>query len=526
VVILDGIDRLSPGVLSVLDRLIHDREIDLFDGGRLLRWDRYDKLFERFKKENPGLGVATERNFIKEKGTDPGGPNEICFFELIFFSSGVLRVSPQFRILALGLPPSPSGPGAWLEDHMASMFNFHVLPNENRDPTWVAQILENRFPDLIQKGDVIQRVLAVHNALIERNAAKYMGESEFSKGDLPSLSLRQIIRLCIHLDRFPNDIAPRLKNMLMYNFLSKIQRADLEEVLNSVGVNLNPKEDRSQASRTILKLKIEVLEDKNQVKIGELVLPRRNPQNPALVPKIFFFENEMHVRRLQDMFKAFALGEHILLIGNQGVGKNVLADKFLELLQCEREYCQLHRDTTVQSLTTIPTLKSGIISWQDSPLLLAVKHGRILVLDEADKAPLEVTVILKGLVEDGEMLLTDGRQILRQDLVPEKPGPNIIPIHPDFRMFVLANRPGFPFKGNNFFRECGDCFNSHVIDNPDHESFVTMLAGYGPNVDLKILNKLVDLFTDLRQLVDEGLYPLPTPGEPFFSLSSLKGSRL
>lgn len=32
-------------------------------------------------------------------------------------------------------------------------------------------------------------------------------------------------------------------------------------------------------------------------------------------------------------------------------------------------------------------------------------HGRVLVLDEADKAPLEVVAVLKGLVEDGEMLV-------------------------------------------------------------------------------------------------------------------------
>jgi hypothetical protein len=41
-----------------------------------------------------------------------------------------------------------------------------------------------------------------------------------------------------------------------------------------------------------------------------------------------------------------------------------------------------------------------------------VREGRTLVVDEADKAPLEVVIILKGLVEDGEMLLSDGRRIV------------------------------------------------------------------------------------------------------------------
>ena len=33
-------------------------------------------------------------------------------------------------------------------------------------------------------------------------------------------------------------------------------------------------------------------------------------------------------------------------------------------------------------------------------------------------------------------------------------------------MFVLANRPGFPFLGNDFFGALGDLFGCHAIDNP------------------------------------------------------------
>ena len=46
---------------------------------------------------------------------------------------------------------------------------------------------------------------------------------------------------------------------------------------------------------------------------------------------------------MEDMLKDFALGEHLLLIGNQGVGKNKLADRFLHLLNKPRQYLQLHR---------------------------------------------------------------------------------------------------------------------------------------------------------------------------------------
>jgi len=51
-----------------------------------------------------------------------------------------------------------------------------------------------------------------------------------------------------------------------------------------------------------------------------------------------------------------------------------------------------------------------VISYEDSPLIRAIKYGRVLVCDEIDKAPIEVVSSLKGLLEDGEMTLMDGRR--------------------------------------------------------------------------------------------------------------------
>lgn len=69
----------------------------------------------------------------------------------------------------------------------------------------------------------------------------------------------------------------------------------------------------------------------------------------------------------------------MLLIGNQGVGKNKLADYFLQLLQLPREYIQLHRDSTVQSLTTTPAIRDGVLVFEDSPLVKAVQNGIIIL---------------------------------------------------------------------------------------------------------------------------------------------------
>ena len=98
---------------------------------------------------------------------------------------------------------------------------------------------------------------------------------------------------------------------------------------------------------------------------------------------------------------------------NAGVGKNKIVDRICELHRDEREYIQLHRDSTVGQLTLSPTLENGKIVWKDSPLVRAVIEGCSLVIDEADKAPVEVISILKSLIEDGELLLADGRKISR-----------------------------------------------------------------------------------------------------------------
>ena len=50
-----------------------------------------------------------------------------------------------------------------------------------------------------------------------------------------------------------------------------------------------------------------------------------------------------HLSVMEDMLKDFLLGEHLLLVGNQGVGKNKIIDRFLHLLNRPREYIQLHR---------------------------------------------------------------------------------------------------------------------------------------------------------------------------------------
>lgn len=179
-------------------------------------------------------------------------------------------------------------------------------------------------------------------------------------------------------------------------------------------------------------------------------------------------------------------------------------------MEAPREYIQLHRDTTVYNLTSSPNIVNGLLVYEDSPLVKSVKQGSILVVDEVDKAPTHVTSILKSLVEDGEMVLADGRRIASKGN-PSFEKADIV-IHPNFRMICLANRPGFPFLGNDFYREIGDVFAPHCIDNPDPDSELQLLLNYSPTTPREILTKLIASFNDLRRLVDSGVinYPYST----------------
>ena len=184
---------------------------------------------------------------------------------------------------------------------------------------------------------------------------------------------------------------------------------------------------------------------------------------------------------------------------------------------------------TVASLTALPVLEGGRLQFRDAPLVRAARRGRVCVLDEADKAPTEVTVLLKALVEDGELMLADGRRLLggaalaaaRAAAPPGAQLPaDVVPVHDDFRLWVLANRPGFPFHGVNLFRDCGDAFAAMQLDNADFASETNLLEQYAPRLaadarapeaggHARTPRRLAAAFAELRALAEGGALAYP-----------------
>lgn len=461
-VVLDGIHRVNPGTLAILQRLIHDRELTLYDGTRLLRADRYQDL----KKE---LNLADDD--LQQRLIYP--------------------VHPSFRILALAEPPVVgSSTQQWLGSELLTMFLFHSV----------------RALSMKEEMDVITKMIphvpkdAVSQLLHFTHRLRQSSDPT-AKSLASSLSTRQLLRICNRLAHCPDEsLFHAINKACLSRFLPSLARSALQKNLKDSGIEATDVEQQGTDVRCEIKSGI--------LTIGNVSVPLHNPEEKMKVPDVLFYENTQHMQVMEDLLKDFVLGEHLLLIGNQGVGKNKIVDHFLHLLNRPREYLQLHRDTTVQSLTLQPSVQHGVIMYEDSPLVKAVKSGHILLIDEADKAPTNVTCILKTLVESGEMILSDGRRIV-VDQASAEGRPDVIVIHPDFRMMVLANRPGFPFLGNDFFGALGDIFSCSAVDNPKPQSELAMLRQYGPDVPEAVLQKLVSAFGELRNMADQGIITYP-----------------
>ena len=395
-----------------------------------------------------------------------------------------IHANENFRCIGIAHPP---GDKPWITPESKSMFHWiEVAPLPSDE---LGDILMDLYPSLDEK--VLAMILQLRDQL---DQSAFGGVADTLNGNESLvLTLRKMKHICRRVEqRGSNKLARIVHNTLMTSFMPERERRTVETCMSHCRIS-EGEDHHDQAFDYSLDEEL-------------LALCRRTPSNPLLVPNPRFEENPGQAQVMNDILEAHSVGEKALLIsGYQGVGKNRIVDFLLSTLNCEREYLQLHRDTTIQSLMSTPSVENGRIVFHDSPLVRAAKHGRILVLDEADKAPVEVVALLKGLIEDGQLALPDGR-ILCQG---ESSDPDFLPIHPDFRIWTLTNPAGFPFHGNDLAREMGDVFSCHNVNAMDIESHKRILISYGPNVQIPVIEKIVQIWEELRIAHENGLILYP-----------------
>lgn len=433
-----------------LRRLIQDRELDLLDGRKLVRHEKYDELVTLAQNDE-------EKQRIK---------------------NSLIRIDPAFRIVGTAEASNLTDNKVtidWLNSEVLNLFLYQKVEPLSLDNEH--EILSKKF----RLNDKHEQLFDIINKL------KAASETDTHLKHVAGLfTLRKMIRMCKKIEKYPNiNLKDEILNSCLYKFMPNLNKQILDDFLSKFS-----------------------FESSESFDIPEIPVSKKIKSDKlAKIPDVVFYENKLHSKILNNLYQDFSLGEHLLLIGNQGTGKNKLVDKFLMLTQTPREYLQLHRDTTVHSLTVQPCIKNGVVFYEDSPLVKAIKTGEVLVIDEADKAPLHVTSVLKSLIESGEMILSDGRRIVKH--LNGRNRENYIEMHPDFRMIILANRPGYPFLGNDFFSILGDLLSTHPIDNPDPDSEIQMLKNYAPSLSDDILKKLISAFGTLRQMSDQGLISYP-----------------
>lgn len=474
IVHLAGIDVLGY-TLGSLSRLTQDRQMELWLGGRAALPG--SKLPQVESKKDVGLGKLT-------------------------------TIDPSFRIIAT----TAASKSDWLNEEASTMFGF-VQPN----PMSAAEerkVIETRTNCPGEQLDMLLAFAARYRTL-SRDASLGLSKSR-------RLGTRALIRMANRIARFPDstDMYTLVVRNLLVDFLPRTTKELVQRVLEESGLRPRGAEGAFQyrpqewlADPSIQEGNL-IFDDTNAPDIDAVRVPiykvdEKDAGGKHLIPNLAnsFYNNNTQSLILRDLaIDLQVMGEHLLLMGNQGTGKNKVIDRIVELLHRPREYMQLHRDSTVAQILQLVELKDGQLRFLESPLVRAIRLGRVAVIDEADKCSAAVTAVFKSLAERGELTLPDGRRVRPQNTPGAKED---VVVHPDFRLVLLANRPGFPFLGNAFLEVLGEGFSCYAVGNPDLESEVRLLQQAAPSVDEGLIRKLDLAFHDLRDAFDAGLVTYP-----------------
>ncbi|EST08393.1 ATPase, dynein-related, AAA domain protein [Kalmanozyma brasiliensis GHG001] len=489
---LAGVDVLGP-TLGSLSRLLQDRELELWDGARMTEGD-------------------AQKDTAKPASADLlAGPT---------ISAGeIVPIRPTFRVVA-----TASKPTGWLDEEASTL--FAICSTRAMDPDEERHIVLSRIK-LSEPTSDLKRLFEFVNRYRALSADPNLGLAKSRR-----LGTRQVIRMASRLARWQDDcdVHGLIWRSLLVDFLPLTVREVIANLLTECGIYKPGTEGAFQYVPRLWIGDPQIVaganggtlqfapSDGSDREYPVRSIPRYDadtldPEGKTLIPDLggSFYNNAQQSSLICSFAEDLVLlNEHLLLMGSQGTGKNKIIDRTLELLGRPREYIQMNRDSTVAGLLQQIALEGGQIRYLDSPLVRAVKLGRILVVDEADKCSTAVSAVFKSLAERGELSLPDGRRIrpARSGESVEDAGGDIL-VHPTFRLVLLSNRPGWPFFGNNFIEVIGEGFSCYAVANPDIESEVRLLKAAAPNVDVDLLRRLDLAFHDLRAGFESGLINHP-----------------
>src|SRR3989338_5989120 len=156
-------------------------------------------------------------------------------------------------------------------------------------------------------------------------------------------------------------------------------------------------------------IKIEVSKDKKEVKIGKYSWRRKDSN----ILTHYFKGIEENDRILEVISKMRRLGEHVLLVGEAGVGKDWLALVYGELMGEEPIVMSLSEEIEGQDLVAWRGLEKSLTIWEYSQIVKAYREGTIIIIDEVTKTRPGARAILNDLMQSKEIELPDGQRVKR-----------------------------------------------------------------------------------------------------------------
>ena len=180
----------------------------------------------------------------------------------------------------------------------------------------------------------------------------------------------------------------------------------------------------------------------------------------------------------------------VMLKGPTGSGKTRLVEHMAWKLGRALYTVACHDDLSGNDLTGRYIIKGDDVEWIDGPLLMAVKEGGIVYLDEVVEARKDTTVVIHP--------LTDHRRYL----LVEKLGKMFYA--PDDFMLVISYNPGYQSVLKELKQSTRQRFVSIALGWPE-EDLETQIVQQETGVEQDIAKMLVKAANKIRNLVHQGL---------------------
>lgn len=337
--VLDGVDRIDPQALLAIRSLISSPTY--------------------YPPQQDDIGLNSE---ITE------GWSEVREIDLP--SGERLQVHKDFRLIGLGAPPTKSEDARMRYLNSDLNLSYHLLPEMT--PGDVERVLRVSTTAFQAKNTNfakrnVEMLTRVDTQLIRAIHALYTVAGKANPELKPSLRHAQRIHATLRTmlahseesltaEESSSLVHKLLAQALLVRFLTTASAAKFEQAMENAGIapagsiGGSNSLGGSGSAKKMLKFlnnnkgvvaverprSISVNESDNTVTVGNITVPRRRCELPELVPQPLFHENASHLQVLESLLVSYKASyetdeKAILLIGNQGVGKNKLVDRLLQV---------------------------------------------------------------------------------------------------------------------------------------------------------------------------------------------------